>query len=196
MNPRVTVMFAGIGGQGVLAAARVLGEAGHRQGLVVTVSQLHDLAQRGGAVQSSVTFATDGVFAPEPGKVDVLIGLEPIEALRASPSLSPQATILCDTRIRPPPPSATGGIPVPALETIAAELRRHAALVHLIDASGLAERAGSAAAVNAVLLGAFSRLPSCPVRSDLLLASLDASLAANRTAFELGRKELGPQDGA
>jgi indolepyruvate ferredoxin oxidoreductase beta subunit len=187
------VAFAGIGGQGALTAARALGAAGHRRGIAVVVSQLHGMSQRGGSVQSFAAFGTDRVLPPETRPVDVLVGLELLEALRMAARVGPATTLLCNLSLVPPPSVSFAGASAPDLDVVVAALRSRAGRSHFLDAAALAERSGS---VNAVMLGALAALPECPVPAeDLLAAILDAGRRAardvNARAFAAGRASLG-----
>ena len=188
MTSRKQILFVGIGGQGVLASARILGEAAHRRGISVVVGQLHDMAQRGGAVQAAVTFGTEEPIPLEPGSVDVLVGLEPLEALRAAPLLRPGAAVLCESRMQPPPEAALRGSRVPTFRDVTAEFQRRGHLLTVVDATSLAANAGGSEFANAVMLGALSRAPACPVPSDALVAVLSRGPhgAVNARAFALG----------
>ncbi len=77
------VVLAGVGGQGILLAAEILGAAAVRDGLNVRVSEIHGMAQRGGAVISNVRIGSKVLAATiMEGQADVLLGFEPIETLR------------------------------------------------------------------------------------------------------------------
>lgn len=191
MTPR-TFLFVGVGGQGALSAAGFLGEAAFRKGLGVTVSQLHGMSQRGGSVQAAVTIGTERVLSPASVAVDVLVGFELIEAARLGARLTATSTALCNGHVVPPVQAALLGSPVPTAEALEAALRQRCGAVRVVDALTLAKRAGNAGALNAVMLGALSCLPLCPVGADeLLSAILDLGSPRagdfNRRAFALGR---------
>ena len=80
---RKRLLFTGVGGQGVLLASRLLGEAAMTEGMPVRVSEVHGMAQRGGVVESTVMLG--GLESPiiSDNEADVLVSLEPLEALRA-----------------------------------------------------------------------------------------------------------------
>ncbi len=186
-------LFVGVGGQGALSAAGFLGEAVFRKGLKVTVSQLHGMSQRGGAVQAAVTVGTDRVLSPASSPIDVLIGLELIEAARVSPRLARESVALCNFPVVPPPQLAFAREAPPTPEALLGEVRRHAGAVWTVDALELALRAGNAGTLNSVLLGALSAVPLCPVSEGELLAALlekgsPRAHAFNQRAFALGRE--------
>ncbi|MBI3183568.1 MAG: 2-oxoacid:acceptor oxidoreductase family protein [Myxococcales bacterium] len=187
MTPPRCILFAGVGGQGVLSAARILGEAAHHSGIAVAVSQLHGMSQRGGAVQATVLIGASERLHPGGAPVDVLVGLELIESLRAAHRLDKGSVALVSRWLLPP--RGFGGVPAP--EQVLAELRARAGTVIEVDAPSLADRAGSRAAVNSVMLGALSRLASLPFGPDEILAAMRGGAGAelsevNRRAFALG----------
>ena len=97
----------------------------------------------------------------------------------------------------PPVQAAASGEHVPTAEALAADLRRRCGSVLVLDALGLAQRAGNAGALNAVMLGALSCLPQCPVSDAELLAAILAQGSPrahvfNERAFALGREAIGP----
>jgi indolepyruvate ferredoxin oxidoreductase beta subunit len=91
------IVIAGTGGQGVVTAARLLCECFAERGHEVVSGQLHGMAQRGGAVQSSVII--DGGISPiiPSGRADFVVGLEPVETVRALPLMSSQTTVYMNT---------------------------------------------------------------------------------------------------
>ena len=191
----VHVAFAGVGGQGILSAARLLGEACHRSGLCVTIAELHGMSQRGGAVQTTVsigdTGGAGGSLSPEGERLDVLVGLELVETARLAPRLRADSTVVCNRWLVPPQRSVLMRRPVPKADVIVAELRRLTEILVLIDANGLAEQAGAQTGANLVLLGALAALPACPVSPEALLDVIrdfgrDADRTARERAFSLG----------
>lgn len=188
---RVRVLFAGVGGQGVLAAARTLGAAAMAAGIPVTVSQLHGMSQRGGAVEATVNLGSDRVLPVDSGAVDVLVGLERLEALRHA-NRAGRGTLVLLNSLRLPPPhvARTGAAMAPDAE-IEAALRSCAGSLRLVDAGGLAARAGSPRAANAVLLGVLAAAGVLPIAVPVLRAAVVAELPeayreAGARAFDLG----------
>lgn len=198
-RPR-TVLFVGVGGQGTLTAARLLGDAVHRRGdQPVVVSQLHGMSQRGGSVQAAVVIGSPEVLPPGSSRVDVLVGFELLEAVRAAPRLDARSVVLCNRwRVLPATPA---GAEAPAPEALCAELERRAGRCFFIDAMAVAERAGALANVNVVLLGALTQLPECPVSAAQLLEAIHQRTSErqwdlNQRLFALGREALSPSPGA
>lgn len=197
MTPR-TVLFVGVGGQGALSAAGFLGEAAFRKGLAVTVSQLHGMSQRGGSVQAAVTIGSERVLSPASMPVDVLVGLELIEAARLAVRLTASSIVLCNHHLVQPVQAALLGQSVPSVQALEAELHRRCASVKMVDALQLAEEAGHSGALNAVMLGALSCLPQCPVTGLELLEAIQErgsprALRFNQRAFALGQEAMSAQ---
>jgi indolepyruvate ferredoxin oxidoreductase beta subunit len=186
------LVLCGVGGQGVLSLAGLLGEAARRQGLEVRQGEIHGMSQRGGAVQATLRLADGPIASPRApaGCVDLLLALEPLEALRNVHHLSPDAWVV----VAEEPFENLARYPDPT------ELyRRLDALprVRRVAASALARKAGSARAANVVVLGA--ALDLLPVAEEGLEAVLEEHFArrgtraveANLRALAAGREAVG-----
>ena len=88
MSKKISIVLAGVGGQGVITAANILGKAAVNAKINVHVSEIHGMAQRGGSI---VAFARIGTKVESPlietGKADVVVGFEILETARALPML-------------------------------------------------------------------------------------------------------------
>ena len=184
------VMIVGVGGQGTLLASRVLGHALVAQGYDVKVSEVHGMSQRGGSVVTYVKYG-DRVDSPvvELGEADVILAFERLEAARALPYLRQNGTLLVNDREIDPMPVITGAADYPkALEQKLAALPIR---LDAMDALGLALQAGSAKAVNLVLLGRLSRYFHFTDEQwqDAIEKSVPAKfLELNKKAFALGKE--------
>ncbi|RMF85242.1 MAG: indolepyruvate oxidoreductase subunit beta [Planctomycetota bacterium] len=143
------IILAGVGGQGILTLSRAICTACLRRGLNIRQAEVHGMAQRGGAVQSHLRISDAEIYGDliPLGAADLIIAIEPLEALRYAHYLNPDGAIVAATNAfvnieNYPPVEET-------LDRIA-EFPRHA----LIDAERLARAAGSPRAANAVVLGA------------------------------------------
>ena len=191
-----TVLLCGVGGQGTILAADLLAHVALEAGTSVKVSEIHGMAQRGGAVTTVVRFGDEvSSMVCDPGTADCVVSFETPEALR---NLSFWAEDgyrrVADEAIKPLP-VATGraSMPARARETLA---DRGATL---IPAGELAREAGSAKSVNVVLLGALStRLPFAVGAWERVLADRvpPKTVEANLAAFRAGRAFALPADGA
>jgi indolepyruvate ferredoxin oxidoreductase beta subunit len=188
------IVIAGVGGQGALSLAALVAAAAQRAGLTALQSEIHGMSQRGGAVVAHLRLADGPIHACTVGRgrADLLLALEPLEALRHLDYLAPDGLLL--TASEP-----LANIPdYPPLEEIHGRLRRIEGCL-LIDAARLAKRAGSARAANTVLIGAaLARLPLAARDVEAVLRENfgsrgDKLLRANLRAFELGQLALSGQ---
>lgn len=191
-----TVLLCGVGGQGTILAADLLAHAALEAGTSVKVSEIHGMAQRGGAVTTVVRFGDEvSSMVCDPGTADCVVSFETTEALRNLSFLAEDGYLLVADEAIKPLPVATGraSMPARARETLA---DRGATL---IPAGELAREAGSAKSVNVVLLGALStRLPFAVGAWERVLADRvpPKTVEANLAAFRAGRAFALPADGA
>ena len=148
------IILCGVGGQGILSIATVIGEAATAAGLHLKQAEVHGMSQRGGDVQSDLRLSTEPICSDliPRGSADIIISMEPMEALRYVQFLSHEGVVI--TSARP-----FVNIPdYPAVEVIDAQLN---ALPHVLklDIDETAKQAGNPKGANMVLLGmAASRL--------------------------------------
>jgi indolepyruvate ferredoxin oxidoreductase beta subunit len=183
------VILAGVGGQGILSVAAMIAQAAVSEGLAVRQSEVHGMAQRGGAVLAHLRIS-DGVIASDlvpQGGADIIISMEPLESLRYAAWLSPSGVLVSAAD-----PFVNIGN-YPELPGIIAAIKSFP-LWRLIEAAALAKEAGLSRAVNTVMVGAAS--PFLPLKAETLettiaamFAHKEASIAsANTKAFKLGRQ--------
>ena len=158
----VNVMIVGVGGQGSLLASKLLGKVLLDAGYDVKVSEVHGMSQRGGSVVTYVRFG-DKVASPiiDLGESDFILSFEKLEAARYAEYLSPNGKIIVNTQEIDPMPVIVGKAVYPS--HVLNELESRDVTVDAVDALTLAEKAGTAKAVNVVLLGRLARsLPDIP----------------------------------
>ena len=192
----VDVIVCGVGGQGVLLLAEILGTAALKSGLDARVSEIHGMAQRGGSVICHVR-ASRAVHAPTllDGGADVLIALEPVEALRAIRFVSSRTLALVSLRSIRPVLVSLGFSSYPDISQVKAMLKASVGQAIFVDALKLAEEAGSPLVQNVVMAGALSATGVFPVQKEDMLSTIEELvpekyLAANLRAFELGEKAI------
>ncbi len=145
------IILAGVGGQGIISIASIIGYAALEQGMFLKQSEIHGMSQRGGDVMSNLRISSQEIASDliPFGKADLIISIEPLEALRYLPYLSPDGWVI--TNILP-----FKNIPnYPDIEVVKKEIEQiphHIAM----DAESLAKDAGSVKAANTVILGASS----------------------------------------
>ncbi len=146
------IILGGVGGQGILTIATVIGMAALSEGLQLKQSEVHGMSQRGGDVQSNLRLSSGPIASdliPE-GKADMILAVEPLESLRYFNMLNRQSGWVV-TSINP-----FKNIPdYPPLEEVLAEIKKLPRYI-IIDADKLAQAQGSVKAANIVVLGAAS----------------------------------------
>jgi len=185
------IYLCGVGGQGSLTASRLLGEAAMAADLPVTVSEVHGMSQRGGIVESTVLIG--GAKSPLIGKgdADLLIAFEPLEALRAVSYCSDKTVAVVNTRPIVPFTVAMGQGEYPHVDQVLQKTKESVGRLVAFDATDLAEQAGNAQAVNAVLLGAVAKTGATPLAAETIRKIVTESVPAkfaetNAKAFALG----------
>lgn len=145
------IILAGVGGQGILSIATVIGSAALEEGLYLKQAEVHGMSQRGGDVQSNLRLSSEPIYSDliPKGAADMIVSLEPMEALRYVPYLAPDGWIVTNT-------TPFLNIPdYPDMEKVMEELGKYPNVV-AIDADGIAKELGSPRSANMVLLGALS----------------------------------------
>lgn len=186
--PVKSIMIVGVGGQGTLLASRILGEVLTSEGYDVKVSEVHGMSQRGGSVVTYVKYG-DKVFSPiiENGEADMILAFEQLEAARWISYLKPDGKLILNTQKIAPMTVVTGSAEYP--DGIVDELKNSGADVTAFDVLSLAVKAGSAKAVNVVLIGAMAARTD--IAKDAWLAAVKDNvpqkfLDLNLKAFEMG----------
>lgn len=142
------IILAGVGGQGILSIASCIGIAAVEENLYLKQAEVHGMSQRGGDVQSHLRLSSNEIASdliPE-GKADMIISVEPMEALRYLPMLSKNGVII------------TASEPFinidnyPEVEKVYEELKKHNAII--VDADTIAKECGNIRAANMVIFGA------------------------------------------
>ena len=148
---KADIILSGVGGQGILSIATVLGEAALADGLTIKQAETHGMSQRGGAVYSHMRISDQPVYSDliPGGSADLILSVEPMESLRYLPYLSETGYLV--TNITP-----FENIPnYPELDKVLAEIRKHPRFI-AINADAIAKEVGSTRASNMVMLGAAS----------------------------------------
>ncbi|MBE8954412.1 MAG: indolepyruvate oxidoreductase subunit beta [Quinella sp. 2Q5] len=187
------IIIVGVGGQGSLLASKILGHLLLNAGFDVKVSEVHGMSQRGGSVITYVRFG-EKVFSPvvDKGQADFIVSFEILETARWLSYLKPGGQIVTNTQQIDPMPVITGAAKYPA--DLVDKIRAAGVKIDAMDCLTLAQSAGSAKAVNIVLLGRLSHY--FDISEDAWQASLAACVPAkflelNRRAFDLGKNFVG-----
>lgn len=142
------IILCGVGGQGILSIATIIGEAATKAGVNLKQAEVHGMSQRGGDVQSNLRLSTETIYSdliPQ-GGCDLIISMEPMEALRYLPYLSKDGVIVTSNKPFVNIPN------YPEEEALFAELNALPNVVQL-NIEQVAKDAGNARGANVVLLG-------------------------------------------
>ncbi len=152
----INIIIAGVGGQGLVLASKILSETAFRAGYEVKTNDVVGLSQRGGKVWSSVKFG-EKVHSPNvlPGKGDIIMGMEPLEAYRSAHLLKDNGTIIINTKEVYPNPAILEKREYPH-----EEIENLKDKYNIIKVDGLEEarEAGNIKAVNTVLIGMVAKV--------------------------------------
>jgi indolepyruvate ferredoxin oxidoreductase, beta subunit len=188
----LNVIIAGVGGQGVVLLSDILGNAAVQDGIRVRGSEVLGMAQRGGSVFSNIRLG-EAVYSPltTDGRCDILIAIEPSEALRNIRYLNSHSTVIMNTVEIIPPTVSMGKSSYPNLEVIRQNIQAVAGKVITLDAVDSAVKAGNRQTSNVVMLGALFGSGKMPIRLETIKAAIaehvpPKAVAINLTAFELG----------
>lgn len=188
----VNLKICGVGGQGVITTGIIASEAGMSKGLNVIMSEIHGLAQRGGAVSVDIRFGeARGSMIPE-NKCDLLVALEPVEAVRNAGKLKEGGIALIGTEKIPPISLGISRKEYPNVESILDEQYPGIRYI-MVDSNEVAKEAGNPKTSNTVMLGAAISTGILPLGLDDVMKSLENRfrgevLESNRRALELGSK--------
>ena len=188
-----SVMIVGVGGQGTVLAGKLLGRLLVAEGFDVKVSEVHGMSQRGGSVVTYVRFG-QCVYSPliDKGGADFIVAFEMLETARHIEWLKATGTIVANTQQINPMSVLSGKECYPS--GLEQAIRAAGARLVTLDCLSLAKEAGSAKAVNLVLLGCLSRF--FEIHEDAWLKAIEDTVPAkfldlNRRAFALGRQAAG-----
>ncbi len=146
---RTDIILSGVGGQGILSIAAVIGEAALKEGLYMKQAEVHGMSQRGGDVQSNLRLSDKPVASDliSKGTADLIISLEPMESLRYLPYLKKNGWLVTNTK---PFVNISN---YPEMEKINAELEKLPNKI-MIDVESIAKEIGSIRVSNIIMLGA------------------------------------------
>lgn len=186
---KLDIILSGVGGQGILSIAAIIGEAALKEGLHIKQAEVHGMSQRGGDVQSNLRISSTEIYSDliAQGSADAIISLEPMEALRYLPYLSQQGWIVTNS-------TPYINIPnYPDMEGITSELKTFPNVI-LLDIDTLAKDGGIARAANMVLLGAASVILGMDYDklegaiSNIFMRKGESVVEMNKKALSIGRK--------
>jgi len=194
------MIIAGVGGQGSILASHIFADAAIRASVTrgnnnmkVRLGETFGAAMRGGAVASHVKFGSD-VYSPlvPEDRADIILGLEPLETLRVGLNyIAPGGMVIMNIRRYESVDVKTGQAKYPSISDIVDSFKKLNANVITLDATGIAIKAGTAKAMNVVMLGALAACQKNPVPRRILEEVIkdrvpSKTIEVNLKAFELG----------
>jgi len=191
---KLDLLMTGMGGQGIILASNIVGEAALAAGYDVKKTDTLGMAQRGGSVVSHVRIARQ-VCSPliKEGEVDILVAFEKLEAARWSHYLRPGGIIIVNNHALPPLSVSLGNEQYPSDEEIADILKRQTDRVYFVDGTSRVRELGNARVLNIFMLGCLSLFVPLKVHiwKDSLRQRIPSKIQKiNLTAFDQGRKEM------
>jgi indolepyruvate ferredoxin oxidoreductase beta subunit len=150
------IYLVGVGGQGIITASRIIGDAAIIAGINVLMSETHGMAQRGGTVVCTARIGdVQSPLIPD-GHADVIVSFELLESLRAACKANKNTVVATSTERIVPLSVSTQKLKYPTLEEISAQVMKIAKEFVPIDAHKIAEEAGVPMSSNIVMVGALA----------------------------------------
>ena len=198
-DPGFDILFAGVGGQGIVMLSNIIGTACAKADLKAITGELHGLSQRSGTVFIHMRVGGDNLSPLIPyGGADAIVALEAMEALRYIEYLKDDGIVIMNSSaVHPPIEVATlskeKSTDFVSFEAIKKNIETVTSNVAVMDALALAKEAGNPRTENVVFIGALSALAAFPVNANVLKESVaetvpKKALDANIAAFDLGYK--------
>ncbi|MBN2109715.1 MAG: indolepyruvate oxidoreductase subunit beta [Methanosarcinaceae archaeon] len=186
------LVIAGVGGQGTILASDIIGRAAVKEDMPVRAAETHGMAQRGGSVVNHIRLGCElGSMIPVKS-ADVLLALEPSEALRYLEYLSDDGVVIVNTDPILPVTVTSGLCTYPGVDAIIKKLEKEHE-VKAFNATGLAKEAGHPQSMNVVMVGAVSDY--LPVSIDTIVECVrelvpPKTIDINVRAFDMGRSVI------
>jgi indolepyruvate ferredoxin oxidoreductase beta subunit len=193
------LVITGVGGQGNVLGSRILSNMLVSRGYYVTIGETFGASQRGGSVMSHIRISGKCVWSPQipRGKADLIIALEPVEALRVLMTYgNSDVKVLANTRPVYPVGVIAGELNYPSLSEIKASVKERSSIACFIDATDEAIKLGNPILANIIMIGVASRMLAFPMDrenfKDVIKKSLPATkLNVNLKAFDKGASLIG-----
>jgi indolepyruvate ferredoxin oxidoreductase beta subunit len=194
------LIITGVGGQGNVLSSQLIGQALVGKGYFVTIGETYGASQRGGSVMSHIRASSKKQLSPliPRGKADIVIGLEPVEALRVMTVYgNSQTVVISNTRPIYPVDVTSGNEKYPEEEEIRDALKGLSQKVYYVPATEKAIEMGSPILGNMIMMGALLELNLLPLSSAEFQKTLgknfkEARLETNLRALEEGKRTVRP----
>ena len=189
----VDIYLVGVGGQGIITASRIIGEAAILSGNEVVLSETHGMAQRGGSVVCTARIGN--VLGPliSDSSADVILSFELLETLRAKCKVSKDTVVAASTEKWIPLSVSTQKATYPSIEDVRTQMSSISRKVLLIDSRRIAEEAGVPISSNVVMIGALAATGITGIERETYEAAIEKTIARkieeNHKAFAGGYDE-------
>jgi indolepyruvate ferredoxin oxidoreductase beta subunit len=188
------LIITGVGGQGNVLSSQLIGQALVGKGYFVTIGETYGASQRGGSVMSHIRISSQKQMSPliPRGKADIVVGLEPVEALRVLTVYgNPQTVVLSNTRPIYPVDVTSGDEKYPETEEIQKALESLSRKTYSIAATEKAMEMGSPILGNMIMIGALLELNLLPLSPSEFRETLTKNFTAQRLRTNLQALEEG-----
>lgn len=175
----VDVYLVGVGGQGIITASKIIGDAAILAGRNVLLSETHGMAQRGGSVVCTARIGD--VYSPliPDGQADVILSFELLEALRAAGKASKRTILITSSERIVPLSVSSKKLRYPTLEEVRKDLVGFVGEFVLVEASKLAADAGAPNSSNIVMVGALAGIGLTGLDREHFEKAIEANIARN-----------------
>lgn len=196
------ILLSGVGGQGLMSLAAIIGEACVASGIQVVTQEQHGLAQRSGSISAHIRIGKAYSPMVPYGMADLFISMEATESLRYIEYLKPSGTIVTSSRMMHPVietnklvANRRENLEYVTLDSVKENLMKVTEDIHLVDSTALASEAGNPRTENVVLLGAASSIDGFPLTEEQLVDAIksivpERTVDQNIKAFELGKSSI------
>ncbi len=191
----LALILTGVGGQGILKAGNIIGEAAIKEGKDVILSEVHGMAQRGGSVLSEMKIGKAQSPLIKNGEADIILGFEPAEALRVLNKASSQTLMIINNNPIIPLTVSIGMASYPNLNSAYEKLKYQIKNFWVVDARSLALQTGRIITENIVLLGVLSAVPFFPLSPDNMRKMVEDSFPPAYKDLNLKAWSLGWEEG-
>jgi indolepyruvate ferredoxin oxidoreductase, beta subunit len=188
INSSYNLIITGVGGQGNVLSSQLLGQSFVRKGYFVTIGETYGASQRGGSVMSHIRVSSQKQQSPliPKGKADIVVALEPVEALRVITQYgNPETVAIVNPRPVYPVDVSSGDEKYPALEEIQEALASLCRKVYYIPATEKALKMGSAILGNMIMIGALLAAKLLPLQEEEFCQTLAHAFRENRLTINL-----------
>lgn len=187
-NMKLDIIFAGVGGQGIVSIASMIVEAAAINSLHAKQNEVHGMAQRGGAVSCHVRISDQPIWADiiPKGSADFIVATEPMEALRYADFLKPDGVIISSNQ-------PVKNIPYPEEEKVFSAIKERGSSI-IVDTAAITKELNNSKVANIAVLGAFSKKAGIfqenieSLIKKRFASKGDAVISTNLKAFQMGIK--------